>query len=1181
MGNSWTKAQEEAITARGRDILVAAAAGSGKTAVLVERIIRKVTDQENPQSVDRLLVLTFTRAAAAEMKERVGQALETALAQNPSPYLERQAALLPQAKIMTIDALCLELVRENAPQLDLDPGFRVGDPGEMELLREEVLDAVMEAAYGEEGNAGFLQLVETFGSSKSDRPLRDLVFTVYDFCQSHPFPRAWLHQAVEQCHLRPETPFRETVWGWRLWQETQRILDDMAELLALEETIAPAGYLPTVAADRALFAALTEAFSQGTEAFYEELYTVAFARLGRKKKEDDPADAETCKALREQVKDCVKELREQLYFKPPAEMKAEFAALYPLFAALEQLVNRFEAAFRAAKKERYTEDFHDLEHDALRVLLAPESTEKRPMPSVTARELRERFDEVLCDEYQDSNLVQEFLLRALSRGDNRFMVGDVKQSIYRFRLARPELFLEKYQNFDGRVGQRIDLSQNFRSRANVLACANLIFSRTMDESLGEVTYDEAAALHPGAAFPDLAEPGQEAMEVLVIDGGTAVEEDSPLAELSAAETEAAAVAGRLREMLNPEHPFLVYDRKQEALRPVQCADMVVLLRSPGTWGGVMAQTLNAFGIPAFADGQGAFYDTTEILTMTALLKILDNPRQDIPLLTVLHSPIFGLSSARLLEMKTRGEAEGFYDCLLALAGEEDVAAFLARLEGWRQAADRLTVEELLQKLYRETRYFDYVGATPGGFLRQANLRLLQEMAAQAAAAGVQSLFAFLRYWERLAEKNPQAGGAAALPAGSQVVRILSIHRSKGLEFPVVVVAGLGKKMNRRDTQAPLLLHPEAGLAADVTDVELRLRTRGISKALLARQLAREALSEELRVLYVALTRAREKLILTGSVRYLNSAQKRWALQGEGRLLPRRLRATAGCYFDWVIPALEQGDGKARYAVRYVGRDEVPHPQERPQDGLAAPRWPADLAADHSGRRREIFDRLAFVYPYQKEAALPGSLSVSEIKRLQWAGGGEESEPLFAGSDWAEPAFAREEGAAALSGAQRGTAVHTLLETLDLSRVYTPETLEAAIAERVRAGGLTAEQAQTLPREKLLSFLGSELAGRMRRSPRLLREQPFTLLLRPEEVYGRDYAGVAGEILLRGIIDCCFEEDGRLVLVDYKTDRSRPEEIARRYAVQMDLYQKALEAITGEPVAERWLYLFHWDRPLRV
>ena len=1102
MGNSWTKAQEEAITARGRDILVAAAAGSGKTAVLVERIIRKVTDQENPQSVDRLLVLTFTRAAAAEMKERVGQALETALAQNPSPYLERQAALLPQAKIMTIDALCLELVRENAPQLDLDPGFRVGDPGEMELLREEVLDAVMEAAYGEEGNAGFLQLVETFGSSKSDRPLRDLVFTVYDFCQSHPFPRAWLHQAVEQCHLRPETPFRETVWGWRLWQETQRILDDMAELLTWEETIAPAGYLPTVAADRALFAALTEAFSQGTEAFYEALYTVAFARLGRKKKEDDPADAETCKALREQVKDCVKELRE-------------------------------------------------------------------------------RFDEVLCDEYQDSNLVQEFLLRALSRGDNRFMVGDVKQSIYRFRLARPELFLEKYQNFDGRVGQRIDLSQNFRSRANVLACANLIFSRTMDESLGEVTYDEAAALHPGAAFPDLAEPGQEAMEVLVIDGGTAVEEDSPLAELSAAETEAAAVAGRLREMLNPEHPFLVYDRKREALRPVQCADMVVLLRSPGTWGGVMAQTLNAFGIPAFADGQGAFYDTTEILTMTALLKILDNPRQDIPLLTVLHSPMFGLSSARLLEMKTRGEAEGFYDCLLALAGEEDVAAFLARLEGWRQAADRLTVEELLQKLYRETRYFDYVGATPGGFLRQANLRLLQEMAAQAAAAGVQSLFAFLRYWERLAEKNPQAGGAAALPAGSQVVRILSIHRSKGLEFPVVVVAGLGKKMNRRDTQAPLLLHPEAGLAADVTDVELRLRTRGISKALLARQLAREALSEELRVLYVALTRAREKLILTGSVRYLNSAQKRWALQGEGRLLPRRLRATAGCYFDWVIPALEQGDGKARYAVRYVGRDEVLHPQERPQDGLAAPRWPADLAADHSGRRREIFDRLAFVYPYQKEAVLPGSLSVSEIKRLQWAGGGEESEPLFAGSDWTEPAFAREEGAAALSGAQRGTAVHTLLETLDLSRAYTPETLEAAIAERVQAGGLTAEQAQTLPREKLLSFLGSELAGRMRRSPRLLREQPFTLLLRPEEVYGRDYAGVAGEILLRGIIDCCFEEDGQLVLVDYKTDRSRPEEIARRYEVQMDLYQKALEAITRETVAERWLYLFHWDRPLQV
>ena len=1170
MAVEFTPEQKQAVMLHDCDILVSAAAGSGKTAVLSERIVEMVCRKEDPVDIDRLLVVTFTNSAAAEMRERISRAVLQRLSEDgDNEHLQRQEALLYNAQITTIDSFCLFVLRNHFQDVDLDPAFRVADEGEMELLRQDVLGRLLEARY-DAGGEDFYRCVEYFCTGSGDSALEKHILDLYRCAVSYPFPEEWLEKRRQDYRISTMEQLEGSDWGQYLLTHLKRTVKalrgTMEEVKRLcEEPDGPYMYGETAEAEAEALRKLS-GLEKLTE-FEAALPALTFGRLPSKK--DDSVDAnkrENAKRMREEVKEAVKKLNAD-YFSIP--LRTALRQSRDCAGALDTLITlclEFKAALDVEKREKKLLDFADIEHLALESLV--QRDEKGGIvPSRTALEYRDYFEEVLIDEYQDSNLVQEYLLQAVAGGNgrhNRFMVGDVKQSIYKFRLARPELFLEKYKTYSPEEGalRRIDLHKNFRSRGEVIDTVNRVFSRIMTEEAGGIAYDEAAALYQGASYPE--NPGAESELLLFEKPGQGEEE-------SAREAEALGIAERIRRL---KREFLVTDKESGQPRPVRYGDIVVLLRTGSGWDEVFKEVLEKQGIPAHVNSRTGYFAAKEVRDLLRFLQVLDNPRQDIPLFGVMKSVFGGFSDEEIALIRCGEKQEdGSLYASLRASGEEKCVRFLEQIAKYRRYAAYMPIRELLQTLVEEYAYMPYVAALPAGERRLANVEMLFTKAADFEKNSYRGLFHFVRYIEQLEKYSVDFGEANTLDENADVVRIMSIHKSKGLEFPVAIVAGLAKRFNMRDASESLLVDMDLGLGTDYVDPVLRVRNKTLRRNVLSAKMRLESLAEELRVLYVAMTRAKEKLILTAAVEEPEELIRRES----GKRLDYTDLTGASCFLDYLLPVFPGAEAVTREAAEgELVKEEIRQDIRKEALNRSA------VLADPAGLK-ELLERFAYRYPYWELQYLYTKTTVSELKKAAMESGGEEpARELFPTQEVKPyiPSFVREKEA--VSGTTRGSAMHRVMELLDFTREYEDETaIKQAMEEFLRDGRLTEEYAEAVKTDKILAFLRTPAASRMKKAAlrgKLFREQPF--------VYGieasRLPAGKAGQpfpagetVLIQGIVDAYLEEEDGLLLLDYKTDViENPSELINRYRAQLDYYQEALENLTGKPVKEKLLYSFY-------
>lgn len=1219
MATKWTDEQKKVIETRHRNLLVSAAAGSGKTAVLVERIIRMITDPEHPVDIDKLLVMTFTNAAAAEMRERVETALGKLLDEYPgNKNLERQNTLIHHAKITTIDSFCLNLLREHFHELDLDPGFRVADEGELMLLKADVMKELLEEYYGREDER-FIKFVDTYATGRTDGGLEEYILKVWEFSQSNPWPGEWIAACRKELWAggtgEDGDPMEETAWMKYLIQDVKRqaeeFLDGLygAADLAAEED-GPQAYAPMLAEDIRGMEELKEAGTYREIA--ECLEGLKFGRLAAVRgKNVDPEKKEQAAAYRNVAKDGIKKMK-ALYL--PGDIDEVFADLdacrEPILMLLE-LAEEFSARFQEAKEEKNLVDFNDLEHFALEVLTGG-SLDHRP--GAVADELSEIYEEILVDEYQDSNEVQETLIRCVSRErfgtPNVFMVGDVKQSIYKFRLAKPELFLEKYESYGKEDGlyQKIELHKNFRSRPEVLSSINDVFYRIMTKQLGNIKYTDDAALYPGAEFPETPVDGQAKTEVLLLNTGDPLFDgmDEEKADYTAKEAEARLIAGEIKKLTDPEHGMKIFNGKTGEYEPLKKKDIVILLRSLSGWSEEFLSVLGAAGIPAYAESRTGYFTAVEVETVLNMLALIDNPMQDIPLAGVLKSPIGGMKDRELAivmaEFKKdpdRGEDIGFYGAVKRYMekhgeSEEDaviyrkLAAFRNLLTTLRKESMYLPVSRLIYRVFDLTGYDKYAAAMPAGKTRQANLAMLVQKAEDYEKTSYQGLFDFIRYIEKLKKYNTDFGEASRSGEHDDAVRIMSIHKSKGLEFPVVFLAGCGKKFNRQDARGRILIDEELGIAADFFDPEKKVKAPTLKKNVLARRSNLENMGEELRILYVAMTRAKEKLIITAGDKYMDNKLEKWGGIPAGGALPFTTLSAASSYMDWILMA--SNGAKNTLDVKNVPVKDLLVEEAKNQEEKA--KIYLELEQLRKAQPEEIPGLIGVKYPYAADLALHAKMSVSELKEqgqfvddaesaflIKNVREKEDSEIIDNRSDTAS-----EEKARIKRASDRGTAYHRALELIrfaeisgyddivkELDRISEEKRMQETAIDMVYPGVLT-------------KFFHSDIAARMKQADRngkLRKESQFVVGIPAREM---DKADSDALILLQGIIDAWFEEDDGLVLVDYKTDRVKEggeNILLDRYQIQLFYYAKALTQITGKKVKEAVIYSLALQKEIPV
>lgn len=1281
MGVSWTTEQQQVIDLRNRNILVSAAAGSGKTAVLVERIVKIITDKNHPVDIDHLLIVTFTNAAAAEMRERIGNAIEKALDEQPGDeHLLRQLTLIHNAQITTIDSFCLYVVRNHFHEIDLEPNFRIGDEGELKLLREDVLGRVLEQNY-EEPSEAFSDFVEGYASGRTDAALNEMILQLYEFSRSYPWPEKWLDSFVGAYRIETREELDRAEWLAPLTENIRFVLKDCEQLLkqalaVTQQDDGPDMYEKAVRSDLEKYEGLSKLTS-----FCElsgALSDIKYDRLASSRGfEGDPDKLELVKSLREQAKDVVKKLCKQYFFCSPEMMIEQLERTEPMLEEVVRLTKQFADEFAAAKRRKNLVDFHDVEHFALQILV-DEETEKAKK---TAEEFRDTFEEIMIDEYQDSNEVQETLLRSISReerGENNiFMVGDVKQSIYRFRLARPELFMKKYDSYslEESTTQRIDLHKNFRSREEVLTCTNDIFYKIMARSLGNVEYDAEAALYPGASYPAMPvqenSAGEKAAEdekvsgkqingftpeILLADSNDELLEDTDFSDKKT--LEAKMVAEEIRHLMKTQP---VTDKATGELRAARYSDIVILLRSLSGWADSLVEVLNGNGIPAHTVSSTGYFSTVEVQTVLSMLRLLDNPRQDIPMAAVLRSPMAGLTDEELAVLRLEDGSVPFHEAVLELAeglyeedGQKEISnpeadqkqgknadekpenhiestahrkllKFYKKYRQLRQLVPDTPIHELIEIILCETGYGHYVAAMPAGNRRTANLNMLLEKAAAYEKTSYKGLFHFVRYIDELQKYDVDFGEADMVGENEDVVRIMSIHKSKGLEFPIVIVSGMGKNFNKQDTRSKMVLHPELGIGLDYMDGKKRIKSPTIAKKAIAKQIDLENLGEELRVLYVALTRAKEKLILTGTLKdapekleFFRQQAALYAHSSDTTAIPYLTRESAAGYLDWILPAvLSYGD---KYPVRIVEAaelvlDEVENQLE--QNENLTERIVEIEAADTQlvGQLKQRFSQR---YPYQTDILRKNKYSVSELKhramREKFEAEQEETVPAFLEEPVTPtiPLFIQRQekitpdqnvsgqGVQVNRGALRGTAVHRVMECYDFtSEKSVQEQMDAMEKEEK----ITADM-RTLVKEQIVAdFASSETGRRMALAQcggALYREKPFVMGFTEEELENYGFGAGAQMIeneaqenhmheedltLIQGIIDVFWIEDDGITVLDYKTDRvDTAQELIDRYATQLKLYADALERVFAARkmrVKEILIYSFRLEKLIPI
>jgi len=1239
----WTDDQWKAISAEGNNILVAAAAGSGKTAVLVERMIRKVANAEHPIDIDRLLVVTFTNAAAAEMRHRIGEAIEKKLNDDPrSLHLRRQLSLLHRANISTLHSFCMNVVRKYYYEIDIDPNFRILDDTEGQLIREEVIEELFEEEYGKEGNQTFYDLVDQYSGDRSDDKLRSLVLHLFNFSRSNPQPIKWLDDIATGYELQQVETIDDLGWSTEAMNHVRKKLSQAIEmiekgLVLTHESEGPVKYADTLEEEWRQAKKLS--FSATWQDMYEQFQHVHFGRIPSITKKDqvDNRLKDKAKALRDQAKDVVNECKSSFFQLEPEAVLEDLTFMGPTISKLTTLVKQFSKSYMHEKRDKGVLDFSDLEHLCLEVLTDQEkSTGDTLVPSKAAAEFANYFSELLVDEYQDTNLVQETIINLLSNGKNLFMVGDVKQSIYRFRLAEPTLFMDKYKQFqlDGSgVGMRIDLSKNFRSRAQILDGTNFLFRQTMDEEVGEIAYDDAAELKLGnKEYPvqseleakviliNQGEPGQKKSQE---DDNQDLVIDSFEEELETSQLEARAMIEEMKQLIQSKYPIFDKDLKQN--RPITYRDMVILMRSM-PWAETILDECKKAGIPVYAELSTGYFEAIEVRVMMSLLKIIDNPYQDIPLASVLRSPILNMTEVELAEIRLFAKSSSFYEALTVAASNEnddaslknDCRSFIEQLSTWRQRARSGSLSELIWQLYQDTGFYDYVGGMPGGKQRQANLRALYDRSRSYESTSFRGLFRFLRFVERMQERGDDLGTARALGEQEDVVRLMTIHKSKGLEFPIVFMAGMNKMFNRQDIRGNYFLHKELGMGSNRIDPHMRLSYPTIPQQVIKERIKQESLAEEMRVLYVGLTRAKEKLFLTGTVKDIEKSVEKWSepINQTGWLLPDMNREKAGSFLDWIAPAIFRhrsvfpllttfdvdvslvdgtvSDDPSAWIVAVVDKGELQEEKTvlaETDDEIDGHLFALEPIPIKSPKKDEVIAQLEWSYDYKDATTHRAKQSVSDLKREMQD---EYSEQVMATgfqSKYANrPKFMQEKS---FIPAEVGTLMHGMMQHIPLTVEANVVSVQRERDRLISKEMITAEEAEQINVDHIVQFLQSDIGKQMKMATEVEREIAFSYQIPASVAYSTWKQKEEESIFVQGVIDAVFRNsDGKLVLVDYKTDTISARfldqstddiknHFKEQYHDQIELYRQALSDSWSEPVEECYLYMFDGDYLIKM
>ena len=1245
----WTKEQSEAIYTRRCNLLVAAAAGSGKTAVLVERIIQIITNEENPVDIDKLLVVTFTSAAAAEMRERIANAISKKLDDRPdSKSLQKQLTLLSRANITTMHSFCLDVIKNYFYTIDLDPSFRIADDTECTLMKNEIIEELFEELY-ENDDDNFKTLVESYSGSRDDEKLKDMILRLYSFSMSGPWPERWLNEKAEEFNISTVTELDKTEWinvlRSNLGVELNGFINMMSKAIEIiKETDGLEPYLETFTTELSYLDNAYASLSGGLEEMYNAFKLISFGRIPvvRKNKVSDENAQATVKGIRDSIKKKLAKLIEDSFTFTPEEAVEGIKRVYPCMKTLANITLEFGERFNQKKRDKNLLDFNDLEHLCLKILISKDE-EGNIVPSQVAEHFREYFDEVLVDEYQDSNNVQETIIDLVSRKNldepNVFMVGDVKQSIYRFRQAKPELFLDKYNRYPIEAGGRdrkIQLYKNFRSREEVISGSNYIFKMVMSTIVGELEYTDEEALNLGASYKenydsDTVVGGEIELHILDKSGIAKVEEGDVIEEkedvekveeeedVDAIALEAKIISKRIKELFSEKDgkKFKVFDKDTNEYRNLKYKDIVILLRATKNWSEIFLEELGNEGIPVYADTGSGYFESIEIRTIMSLLKIIDNPLQDVPMISVLRSPIVGFTAEELSDLRLLNKDLYFYEIIKEVSEgnietnkelKEKCISIIDNINVWREKSVYTPIDEFIWYLYMDTAYYGYVGAMPNGKLRQANLKILFQRAKQFESTSFKGLFNFINFINKLRKSSGDMGSAKVLGENEDVVRIMSIHKSKGLEFPVVFCAGTGKQFNLMDLNSSILYHEELGFGPDYVDLEKRNAYTTLAKEAIKKRIRLETLSEEMRILYVAFTRAKEKLIITGATRDLEKAINNWvssASLDENIILPSEV-LKGKSYLDWIALAMcKHADGEILRNAAGATRDLIKADYSKWKIKF----WNKDLlttgkeveVVDEENERnlieeaenikcvdKEIERRLGYKYKYREGAMLPSNVSVSDLKMSDYEYDGIATLEIFKEKSLIKPKFLQEEKG--LSAAERGTIMHYVMQKLNLDRVNSISEIKTQIEEMVLDKSLTEQEASTIWFKKIYKFYTSDLGKRVLKAfnnnDLLRREFPFFTEISSlqlgenleKEIYEDE------KVRLQGIIDLFFQEGEDIVLVDYKTDyveEGNEEEIVDRYRTQLTYYKEALEKVTGKKVKESYLYLFYIDKVVKM
>lgn len=1145
---TWTKQQQKAIGLRDKNILVSAAAGSGKTAVLVERIKQLILRDKIP--LDQFLIVTFTNAAAAEMKEKLVKAITKAIKDDPShsSFLRKQLDLAANANISTFHSFALEVIRRYFYLIDVEPDFKIGDEGAIEIIKWDVMDQMFADRFEMEDKR-FLDFLRAYASDRNERALKETILRLYTTIQSIPHPLQWLTDHVEAMNMDREH-FSQSALADFIREDlifsAEQIIEGFQRAGDLAENAGVESVWKKNQEDLERLEPLRNLARQGDLEGARRLlssFKPNTMRAPKEEKEDYDLIKEEMKNARDFSKKRISDLKERYFSQELDTYLADLRSVYPAACFLRELIVEFDRRFRSAKQEKKMIDFNDIEHYALDILEHEEA----------ADEYREKFTCIFVDEYQDSNMLQDTLINRIKRENNLFLVGDIKQSIYKFRLAEPEIFQARYEEYasgEEENSVKLDLNRNFRSKKSVIQTVNEVFSQIMRG------YDETAALYQGVSYEG---PIDYRTQIHVVDSRITEEMDldEEVAEMKNSELEAFQAAEIIKSLIGKP----IFDVKKNCERPIEKKDIVILMRGTKNYADVFQEIFTQMDLPCYVDDSSGYFDTVEIQVFLNLLRLIDNKQQDVPLLSALRSQIFGFSIEELIRIRLQDKRGSYYEAFrqCSLRGEDPLAlkcrAAFEKLEIWRKMTQALPLEEFIWNLMWETGYYTYCGALPAGRQRQANLRALADKARDFKQSGYGGIYGFLTYIQALENRRIPTGQVKLINENDDLVRIMTIHKSKGLEFPVVIVAGLGKRFNFNKAGKGFLAHKDLGIGMTRNDYRGHWYRKTLMQTAIERKMRQEDLEEEIRILYVAFTRAKDYLILLGASKNVK----------DGEVQPSRAKNS---FFDYLIPFIGEelelflhDRGEMTLENRKKGRN-----REVVRTLLSEP--PAK-ATDPIGQ--EIDRRLSFQYANEKALLRKSKYSVTELNRIGEEKRNEERSLRV-------PAFMQE--SAELTAAQRGTIMHKVMECLDFKEAF--QQIEEGrgksyIQERVRfmveQELLLPQEAETVETDRIEAFFKSSVGARAAAADKVYKETEFNLL---KELDGT-------EIMVQGIIDCYFEEGGKLILIDYKNSYVNPKDkemalnrLRETYKGQIQIYKEALEVIRKKPVVEAYLYLFSED-----